>query len=310
MELSFRSNCDDFLSIFNEVDKINLDNHWEKWLKIFMLQINSKDFDYENLKQRLEDPLLWYALSRQTIKNHSWWEVSISRKARHKIRDYQSNTWELWEYLLYCFLETDLKAPKILSKIELKTAPNNYVNGADWVHFQKIQDNYILLFWESKTIKNIKTWITKALSSIYDFKNGIKRDESWKEIDRNSAKFWMGYEINLISDNLSKEAFSKEDEEFLKAILYPTKNSSFRVDNGFAVFIWFEINLKKLQTLSNEDFHKELEDSLKEKIHENIDHIKKLINEKDLLWHNIYFYFFPFSNLDQNRKDIIKHIIT
>jgi hypothetical protein len=47
----------------------------------------------------------------------------------------------------------------------------------------------------------------------------------------------MGYEITLISDNLLKETFNKEDEEFLKAILYPTKNSSFRVDNGFAVFI-------------------------------------------------------------------------
>jgi hypothetical protein len=35
--------------------------------------------------------------------------------------------------------------------------------------------------------------------------------------------------------------------------------------------------------LSNEDFYKELEDLLKEKINENIDDIKKLINEKDLL---------------------------
>ncbi|RAL55317.1 hypothetical protein BLM37_03630 [Candidatus Gracilibacteria bacterium GN02-873] len=310
MELSFCSDCDDFLSIFKEISKVNLDDHGEKWLKIFMLQINSKDFDYENLKKKLEDPLLGYTLSRHTIKTHSGGSMSISKKARDKIRDYQTNTGELGEYLLYCFLETDLKAPKILSKIELKTAPNNYVNGSDGVHFQKIQDNYILLFGESKTIKNIKTGITKALSSIYDFKNGIKRDDSGKEIDRNSAKFGMGYEITLISDNLLKETFNKEDEEFLKAILYPTKNSSFRVDNGFAVFIGFEINLKKLQTLSNEDFYKELEDLLKEKINENIDDIKKLINEKDLLGHNIYFYFFPFSNLDQNRKDIIKHIIT
>lgn len=309
MNLSFWSDCDEFLSFFKEINKINLDEHWEKWLKIFMLPINAKDFDYENLKERLVDPLLWYVLSRKTIANHSWWEMSISKKARNKIRGYHSNTWELWEFLLYCFLETDLKAPKILSKIELKTSSSDYVKGSDWIHVYKLWNNYVLLFWESKTIKDIKNWIKKALSSVHDFKFGIRRDKHWKEIERDASKFWIWYEKALISEHLLKE-FDKEDEEFLKSILHPKPNSSFRVDNGFAIFIWFEIDLIELQKLSNEEFWQKLEELLQEQINKNIALIKDLIQKKDLHWHNMYFYFLPFSNLNENRKDITKHIIT
>ena len=59
--------------------------------------------------------------------------------------------------LLFCFLESQLKAPKILSKLELKTTSGLYVNGADGVHFLKLEDgNYQLIFGESKMYVDIK----------------------------------------------------------------------------------------------------------------------------------------------------------
>lgn len=48
-----------------------------------------------------------------------------------KFVDYTRNNGELGELLLFCFLETHLGAPQILTKLELKTSISHYVNGAD-----------------------------------------------------------------------------------------------------------------------------------------------------------------------------------
>ena len=308
MDSSFSSDSNEFLSIFKEIDNIELDSNWEKSLKVFMLQIDSKDFDYLSLKEKLLNPILWYSLSRKTLSEQKTVSVSTVKKAISKIRDYLSNTWELWEYLLYCFLGSDLQAPKILSKLELKTSPNDYVKWADGVHYKKIWDDYVLLFWESKTIIELKKWIDSALLSIYDFKNWIKRNKEWVETDRDTSKFWIWYEKALISDNLWKETFSEEEEKFFKSLIYPSRNNNCNVNTGFAIFIWFEIDISKFQGLSNKDFSNKIEEVLKEKINKKKDYILEEIGQKDLQWHNLYFYFLPFSRLNETRKEITKHI--
>lgn len=310
MDSSFSSDSNEFLSIFKEIDNIELDSNWEKSLKVFMLQIDSKDFDYESLKDKLLEPLLWFVLSRQKIKEYIWKPMWGSKQVRWKLRDYLSNTWELWEYLLYCFLESDLGAPKILSKLELKTSPNDYVKWADWVHIKKIWDDYVLLFWESKTIIQLKKWIDSALLSIYDFKNWIKRNKEWVETDRDTSKFWIWYEKALISDNLWKETFNEDEEKFFKSLIFPSRNNNCNVNTGFAIFIWFEIDISKFQDLSNAEFSNKLEEVLKEKINKKKDYILEEIKTKNLQWHNLYFYFLPFSRLNETREEITKHIIT
>ena len=246
MDSSFSSDSNEFLSIFKEIDNIELDSNWEKSLKVFMLQIDSKDFDYLSLKEKLLNPILWYSLSRKTLSEQKTVSVSTVKKAISKIRDYLSNTWELWEYLLYCFLESDLQAPKI--------------------------------------------------------------KKEWVETDRDTSKFWIWYEKALISDNLWKETFSEEEEKFFKSLIYPSRNNNCNVNTGFAIFIWFEIDISKFQGLSNKDFSNKIEEVLKEKINKKKDYILEEIGQKDLQWHNLYFYFLPFSRLNETRKEITKHI--
>lgn len=299
-----------FLNTFKKIGEIKLDNLWEKGWKIFMLPIDSKDFNYSVLKENLLEPLKWYVLSRSEFKEYSskGKEIALSKHVRQKFREIRSNTWELWEYLLYCFLETELKAPKIISKLELKTAPNNYVNWADWVHLKKIKNGYILLYWESKTIKNLSWCISDSILSVFDFKNWIRRDKKWVELERNPSKFWMWFEIWLIASNIRKEVFSKEDENFIKTLLYPTAVSP-QVNTAFAIFIWFEFDLKRYQNLWNSEFSLKIEQEILKKLNEQIDSIKKLIEDNDLQWHNFYFYFLPFSDLVKNRKDILDYIL-
>lgn len=115
-----------------------------------------------------------YAISRKVKKQYSNRPGSLSKKARTKFKEYSKNDGELGELLLFCFLESQLKAPKILSKLELKTTSGLYVNGADGVHFLKLEDgNYQLIFGESKMYVDIKKAFDNALKSLYEFKNEI-----------------------------------------------------------------------------------------------------------------------------------------
>lgn len=297
----------DFLSIFEELDNFFIDTAKEKEIKSYILPINSKDFDYERLKEVLLEPLAWFCLSRKTKNEYDKEPMKLSKKVREKLRHYISNKGELWELLLYCFLETDLKAPKILSKLELKTARNDYVKWADGIHYKKKWEDYFLFFWEAKMYHKLNWGINDALLSINDFKLWIRRDKNKKEIERDPQKYWISFDRWLISDNLDKETFSKEEKDFLKQIIIPSKASP-NVQHGFAVFIGYEVNTDWLKGLKHSDFKEELDKKIKSEINDKKEKIVKDIKKYSLEWHNFNFYFLPFTNLDKNRLEITKHI--
>ena len=129
----------DFLNSFDLLLKTTIDKNKRDSLNLYALKINANEFNYDNLEEQLVDPMIDYAISRKVKKQYS------------------KNDGELGELLLFCFLESQLKAPKILSKLELKTTSGLYVNGADGVHFLKLEDgNYQLIFGESKMYVDIK----------------------------------------------------------------------------------------------------------------------------------------------------------
>ena len=122
-------------------------------LKIFMPRLNGKDFDYASFASDLRSILDGFVLNKKTIKKYIEEEnyMELSLQARNKFRDVYVNNGELGELILYTFLEGNLRAPKILSKMSLKTSNNMFVNGADGVHLLKISEsNYHLIFGEAK----------------------------------------------------------------------------------------------------------------------------------------------------------------
>ena len=204
MEISLKES--DFLGSFDLLWSKDLDKYKKNKLNLFVLKINSNEFDYDLLIEMLLDPVIDYSISRQVKEKYRNRPATLSKKAREKFVEYTRNNGELGELLLFCFLETHLGAPKILTKLELKTSTSHYVNGADGVHFLKLSDgNYQLIFGESKTYQKIDAAIRDAFISINNFKNGIN--------DKGNAKSGIGYEKSLISDNLFKESFSDEERD-------------------------------------------------------------------------------------------------
>ncbi|WP_428239472.1 HamA C-terminal domain-containing protein [Gynuella sp.] len=300
MELSIKST--EFLDSFDHINSKVLDEYGKNKLDLFVLKINANEFDYNSLSDRLTDPVIEYSLSRKVRERYSDRPGTLSRKAREKFLDYLKNKGELGELLLYCFLETHLNAPKILSKLELKTSTGHYVNGADGVHFLKLDDgNYQLIFGESKTIKSLTTALTDAFKSIDEFKRCINA--------KGDEKSGLPYEKALVSDNLEKEEYNDEEADFIRSIIYPRRDNDFEVDDAFGIFVGYEISISVAdKCLPNSEFRLKIQDQVKSEVEKSFEHIKKKIENYKLSGHQFYIYVLPFTNLEDSRKKIQKEI--
>ena len=300
MKLSITNN--NFLDAFDEIGNFDIDKYKKNKLNLFVLKINANEFDYSNLQRNLLEPMADFSLSRIIKDRYKNKPVELSKKARDKFIDYVKNKGELGELLLYCFLESHLKAPKILSKLELKTSKNNYVNGSDGVHYLKLDDgNYQLIFGESKTEKNITRGISDAFESINEFKREVNT--------KGSGKSGINYEKSLISDHLDKETFSDEEKQFIESIIYPKKDSDFEIDDAFGIFVGYEINIPDSdKALSNQYFREKIKQQIKTEVESKFDHIQSKIEHHGLKGHNFYIYILPFTKLDENRQNITRGI--
>lgn len=301
------------MSIVTTVDNEFLENfhllynekHDNNTLKFYCPYIDANSMSFESLINSLMEAAGHYRLSRRTWEEYKNKPMRLSRLVREKFRKLSSNKGELGELLMFSFLESDLNAPKLLSKMELKTNPNNYFNGADGVHYLKVSDeNYQLIYGESKVYSDLKNGIKEAINSIHDFKyEKIKDDES-------GELRGIRFEKGLLNAFITNEAFTPEDCEFVKSLIYPKASSKYNVDTAFAIFVLFNIDIdKKEKKRSSDDFRKWLFDILTKKITKMIPSILKLIEEKELSGHSIYFYLLPIEKLDENREHILKEVV-
>ncbi len=148
-------NSKDVIKIFDNIKDIQISSNPDDGiLNIFMFPINARNFDYNQISLVLVDSVIDYALSKKNIAKYQNKPGRLSQIARRKFKEYLKNTGELGELLLYCFLEGHLNAPKILTKMEMKTSNKMHVNGSDGVHLLNNYDGtYKLIFGESKLLK-------------------------------------------------------------------------------------------------------------------------------------------------------------
>ena len=298
MELKSSIN-ESFLELFyNEIECDVPETHSR--LNLHILKIENNQFCYPDLVKHLRNHFISFSLSRKEIqdfeKDRRYGELYAT--AASKFRDYNVNDGEAGELLLFCFLESHLKAPKILTKLEIKLSSKDYAKGSDGVHLLKVADkDYQLIFGESKLYQNLTTSITKAFESIHDFTTRSKNN--------------INDEIGLLNSQLCKETFDEELYQFLKSVIMPKANEDEPItkNNAFAIFAGFEINpTDEEKKLSNSDFLKTIKEQVKKEVEGKMEHIKKKIEEYSLHRYTFYVYVFPFMKLDETRKDIIKKI--
>lgn len=288
----------EFLDLFyHDLVNKNLENN--NSLNLFTLKVKNNAFAYDELVESLSNLLHNFALSRNEV-SRLFKEQKIATlvsKAKEKLRHYSVNEGELGEILLYCLLESHLNAPKILTKLEIKTSNNDYVKGADGVHLLKITDtDYQLVLGESKLNSDLRQGIYEAFGSIS------------KLLKENSGK--LNFEMDLVNSQLVKEAVNEEQYQVLKKIIIPSaKEDETYLDYSFGIFLGFDIDISYEDTqLTNSQFRAKIRDRIKGYINEILESFNFQIRKTDFSGYNFYVYVIPFSDLKTKRIDIIKEL--
>ncbi|MDU5471394.1 MAG: DUF1837 domain-containing protein [Peptoniphilus harei] len=299
-------NSKDVIKIFQNIKDIPISkNSDDGKLNIFMCPINARNFDYNQISLVLVDSVIDYALSKKNIAKYQNKPGLLSQIARRKFKEYLKNTGELGELLLYCFLEGHLNAPKILTKMEMKTSNSLYVNGSDGVHLLNNGDGtYKLIFGESKLYKNISNALNEAFKSINSFINEVNSS--------GENKSGINYEKDLISSNIENCELSDEDKEVLELIIYPTKNEkNLRIDDAFSIFIGYEIDIsEETKKCTSSNFFEEVKKKILLDLDKYENKIYEKINDNNLLGHTFFVYIIPFTDIEDTRKKILKDILT
>lgn len=288
---------EDFLDLFyHDIQSHNLYNN--NSLELFTLKIRNNAFSYDELVNELGNKLHYFALSRKQIQQLKKEDKlnDLIQTSKSKLRAHNVNEGELGEILLYCLLESHLNAPKILTKLELKTAANDYVKGADGVHLLKLNEkDYQLIFGESKLEAEFKDGIYSAFDSI-------------KKLIRTDGK--LNFEMDLISSELVKEAYDESSYKILKSIIIPSaiKDEKY-LDYSFGIFLGFDVGIKEeYKNLNNSEFRKKIRHDIKQEVLSNIRSIDFQLKKTDFCGYKFYVYVIPFSDLALKRKEIIKKL--
>lgn len=280
-----------FLDVFSKELRYELNS---TSLSIFSIKIENNKFKYNNLVDILFDVFIDFCLSPNE-KN----KLGDGRRyveAAAKFRKYESNKGELGELLLYSFLESHLEAPKILSKMLLKTSTNDYVKGADGIHLKKIGDNeYHLIFGESKMYASLRDGLRDAFSSIREY---IYREKNN-----------INDEVKLLSTHLPNEFEKTESYNIVKDIIFP-KEEEIELDKAFGIFVGYEMDftLDELKK-SNKEFREIVANKIKGKIESQISFLEENINKTEFIGYSFYVYLMPFTELDTVRQKIIQNLV-
>ena len=264
-----------------------------KNLNFALVKLKSNSFDYKNLIKYLENASVYYALPKKRIdelKSEGLLKDLID-ETKEKFKSSKYNEGEGGELISYCINEDILHAPKILSKLKLKTNNEDYVKGADGVHLLKLDDNtYEVIFAESKMYKDLKQAVTKAFESIDRFISGDAID----------------FEITTLATNLSGE-FEDIDVDYISKYILPSK-SNVTHHTAFSIFIGFDITNDLDKSLDYKVYEQQMVDKVRKTIMDEVANITSKVSESNRRAYSFYIYLIPFENIEDFRKDIIKGV--
>lgn len=296
------------LECFRLIDVVDISQgHAIQRLKLFALNNNQYQFDYDGLKRLIRNNITNYVLNRKayqkSVENDELQLATL--EALKKLKTIQENAiekkdfgsgGELGEILLYIFFEAFLKAKKLLSKVEIKTNNKDYVKGFDGIHFLvKQYDTYTayqIVYGEAKIKNDINEAIDDAFSSLSTCYSNRETD------------------LKLLDSKFFEEIASTDENtlEVLKSLIIPSyrsANSKIETENAFGIFIGYSFSVPKNTTLTpKEEINKKVKDDIEKVKQKIINHISKFESNSDF-----YVFFLPFNNATEDKSKIMLEIL-
>lgn len=290
-------NHDRFLTLFYDPERFDI--HTKTVMHLHVLRVDGGDFAFKPLFKEMVNNSVSYVLSRQNLGKLTS-DLSrmgeFFRKVQTQFKSPDPNSGEGGELLLYSFLEGHLKAPKILSKMELKTSSEHYVHGTDGVHLLEVAaGDYQLIFGESKMYGDVKGRVGSSVS------RGIKA--AFTSMGKAQEEDF-DFDTWLVESELLKESLDDEKIELLESILLPPASGgpSITKSNAFGVFIGFEVDVTTYPFADRTatEIETDLRRFAVEAITKEIDTIKAEIQNRGLGGYQFHFYAVPFLKRNVN----------
>lgn len=299
MNINNTSYSDGF-GIFNKVSEEKIVNGQNNTLRLFMLNTENKLFNYDELYEYILPNVVKYVFSRKRlagIEDDPQKQMTIILEALSHLRPIENEKdkgagGELGEILLYLFLEQDLKAPKLFSKVELKTNAQDYIKGSDGIHFKfrkNAQGEPImqLIIGEAKIKNDLKEGIKEAFKSINTYLTSNIQDR------------------NLLDTHLMDQFVDEEEARIIKE--YITTIPRKPKETVFGIFIGYSIEYSGTSDSNDEYDQKIIEENIKQVLNLRQEIINQ-ISKYSVSNYEFNFYFLPFHDAMRDRKTIMKQL--
>jgi hypothetical protein len=271
-------------NIFSQIDDDKVE---QATLRFHYIKFNpNNEPKFNKLIEILIEHITHYSLSvsKRYKQNDEVYRNKMYREARNLFRNL-SKTGELGEMILWFLLESVLKAPQVVAKMDLKTNPNDEIKGADGIHVNILNDDTLeIIFGESKLYKTLSNAISDAFNSIETF---ISKEQDKREYSLITTHFkWM---------NTDKQ------EKLLNFLLENIEVDEIKIK--FAILIGFDWTKYKMlqEPQERQKLASEFKNLYKEKAKEikNLTQ-KKLENFKDKQY-EFDIFFLPFESVENMR---------
>jgi len=193
---------------------------------------------------------------------------------------------ELGELILFTLLDVYFQAPKILSKVSMKTSRRVPVFGADAVHGQFYGDNFKLFLGESKLHKKFSSGASKSITSIENIK------EKYNE------------EFDLLESYMDFSNLNEELQSQILELLNPYSDIDLSNTISSPCFIGFT----STELILNADSEGEFIDSYKELARGYIGSFFNRLEHRNINMDNVSLLLLPFSCIDELVKEFVTYM--
>jgi hypothetical protein len=258
----------------NQIFKFEYSSTGKYQKKSFHLDYLANKYRQKDLVSLIRDSVPYFALTEDEFKDlesidktrTAWSRISKARK--DKKGDYG-------ELLLFLILIVYYEAPKLVTKVRLRTSTKLQINGYDCAHFTVEDDNPILWIGESKFYQNFSNGLTQSIISLNEHCNVLYTTD----------------ELSILSPNLE---INKDSDELFYKIQSLFKGKSIdAIKFKVPVLLTYDSNCVKNNYSVDDKFVLNLKDE--------IDALYKSIEKKDIKTDikniDFIFFIFPFEDI-------------
>lgn len=270
-------------------------------IRFFHTSMRGNKLTTENLQEYIRRNLARYVFSRAQMENfrvNDDLDTAVSEAMRvmaengDSLAEGSGNM--LDEVLVYAFLEEKLKAPKLMSRVELYTELAKFRSECKGIHLlspTELPSNtkFQMVFGASNIVDDIKIAIDRAFDTI----TKISAHES--------------REILMVQKTVLDQFFDQSEVDLLTEILIPQPGKPESYDTAYGIFLGYQLGLNPAGR--GDGFEALAEQKMRLDIKEHANYIAEKIAAAGLTEHSFYVYIIPFNDAEQEKMQIMDAVL-